>query len=116
MVLKKKNHGSANSLLLNQWLKASVSQAALVPESWNCTALGDRAQHLTNYAETDSLEQKAPIGWSHKHLCPCAKTQNVQNSWIVEEYELEGGYHWWDEMGIQDISQDWKNCNEYFQW
>lgn len=46
MVLKKKkNHGSANSLLLNQWLKASVSQAALVPESWNCTALGDRAQH-----------------------------------------------------------------------
>lgn len=45
MVLKKKKRGSANSLLLNQWLKASVSQAALVPESWNCTALGDRAQH-----------------------------------------------------------------------
>ena len=46
MVLKKKKDcGRANSLLLNQWLKASVSQAALVPESWNCTALGDRAQH-----------------------------------------------------------------------
>ena len=42
---KKKNRGSANSLLLNQWLKASVSQALLVPESWNCPALGDRPQH-----------------------------------------------------------------------
>ena len=49
MALKKKKErkkpGSANSLLLNHWLKASVSQAALVPESWHCAALGDIAQH-----------------------------------------------------------------------